>query len=92
MKIVFGFLACVVAAALVLVANYGVSHLTINPGAVAIVLSAIALGICVAALAATGILRLATGTTLAQSWWPSLIVVALIVLGGLYMIEVAAAL
>ncbi|MEM1340706.1 MAG: hypothetical protein AAGF68_00195 [Pseudomonadota bacterium] len=87
MRIILGFLACVVATALVLIAAHGASHLTVNPSAVAVVLCAIAMGLCLAALIVTGILRLTTGTAGAQSWWPSLIVITVIALGGLYLIE-----
>lgn len=88
MKFILGFVACVVATAAVLVAVHGPTQLTVNPGAVAVVLGGIAIGLCIAALILSGLVRLTTGA--ARSWWPSLIVVALIALGGLYAIEITA--
>jgi multisubunit Na+/H+ antiporter MnhC subunit len=89
-KFFLGVLICGLATAAVLSLVHGPMHLTQNPLAVAAVLGAIAIGLCILSLIVSGGLKLVTGTTVARSWWPSLVSVTVLAMIGLYVIEVSA--
>lgn len=90
MKLVLSFVVCVAAVVLALAASHGPAHLLINPGSVAIFLVGSALGLCCMALIVTGGLRLATGASFQQTWWPSLLLIAVLAALALYLIELVA--
>jgi hypothetical protein len=88
-KFLLGLVVCILASAAVLALAHGPMHLTRNPLAVAAVLVAGAVGLCGLALIVSAGLRLATGTAIARSWWPSLLSIAVVAMIGLYLVEVS---
>jgi hypothetical protein len=90
LRFILGFAVCIFAVGSGLVAAHGPAHLLVNPGSVVAFLTGSAIGLCSIALLITGGLRLANGTPLARTWWPSLALTAVLAALALYLIEVTA--
>lgn len=90
LKFLLGFVMCALALAGVLALVHGPGHLSTNPVAVTLVLGGVAFCLCSLALIFSSALKLATGRSIARSWWLSLMAVTLLAVIGLYLLEVTA--